>query len=71
MRGIRFVQVPTTLLSQADASVGGKLVDLVWVLKIWLVSIQDPAAVFIFTEFLSTLPADQIKSGYANYSNTG
>ena len=65
MRGIRFIQMPTTLLSQVDASVGGKLgVDLMG-FKNMIGLIQDPNAVFIFTEFLSTLPVDQIKSGYA------
>ncbi|MBK7698912.1 MAG: iron-containing alcohol dehydrogenase [Saprospiraceae bacterium] len=71
MRGIRFVQVPTTLLSQADASVGGKLgIDLMG-FKNMVGLIQDPAAVFIFTEFLSTLPVDQIKSGYAELLKHG
>ncbi|MBK6665863.1 MAG: iron-containing alcohol dehydrogenase [Saprospiraceae bacterium] len=70
MRGIRFIQVPTTLLSQADASVGGKLgIDLMG-FKNMVGLIQDPAAVFIFTEFLSTLPVDQIKSGYAELLKT-
>lgn len=71
MRGIRFIQVPTTLLSQADASVGGKLgIDLMG-FKNMVGLIQDPAAVFIFTEFLSTLPVDQIKSGYAELLKHG
>ena len=71
MRGIRFVQVPTTLLSQADASVGGKLgIDLMG-FKNMIGLIQDPAAVFIFTEFLTTLPADQIRSGFAELLKHG
>jgi len=71
MRGIRFLQVPTTLLSQVDASVGGKLgVDLMG-FKNMVGLIQDPSAVFIFTEFLNTLPADQMKSGYAELLKHG
>ncbi|MBK8347496.1 MAG: 3-dehydroquinate synthase [Saprospiraceae bacterium] len=71
MRGIRFIQMPTTLLSQVDASVGGKLgVDLMG-FKNMVGLIQDPNAVFIFTEFLSTLPQDQMKSGYAELLKHG
>jgi 3-dehydroquinate synthase len=65
MRGINFIQVPTTLLSQVDSSIGGKLgVDLNGY-KNMVGSIQDPKAVFIFTDFLNTLPENQLKSGYA------
>lgn len=71
MRGIRFIQVPTTLLSQVDASVGGKLgVDLNG-FKNMVGVILDPAAVFIFTEFLDTLPAEQMLSGYAELLKHG
>ncbi|MBK8517939.1 MAG: 3-dehydroquinate synthase [Saprospiraceae bacterium] len=71
MRGIRFIQVPTTLLSQVDASVGGKLgVDLLG-FKNMVGIIQDPAAVFIFTEFLNTLPQNQIRSGFAELLKHG
>ncbi|MGB4959119.1 MAG: 3-dehydroquinate synthase [Saprospiraceae bacterium] len=71
MRGIRFIQMPTTLLSQVDASVGGKLgIDLKG-FKNMVGLIQDPNAVFIFTEFLATLPTDQVKSGYAELLKHG
>jgi 3-dehydroquinate synthase len=71
MRGIRFVQVPTTLLSQVDASVGGKLgVDLMG-FKNMIGLIQNPEGVFIFTAFLHTLPTDQMKSGYAELLKHG
>ena len=62
MRGIRFIQMPTTLLSQVDASVGGKLgVDLLG-FKNMVGLIKDPDGVFIFTDFLLTLPGDQMRS---------
>lgn len=71
MRGIRFIQIPTTLLSQVDASVGGKLgIDLMG-FKNMVGLIQDPTAVYIFTDFLHTLPADQIRSGYAELLKHG
>lgn len=71
MRGIRFVQVPTTLLSQVDASVGGKLgVDFMGY-KNMVGLIKDPSGVFIFTDFLKTLPQDQMRSGYAELLKHG
>ncbi|MCB0572629.1 MAG: 3-dehydroquinate synthase [Phaeodactylibacter sp.] len=64
-RGIRFIQVPTTLLAQVDASIGGKLgIDFLQ-LKNSIGLFQDPLAVFIDPAFLSTLPAQEIRSGYA------
>ena len=64
-RGVRFVQVPTTLLAQVDASVGGKTgVDFMG-FKNQLGVFQEPAAVFIEPRFLETLDPRQLKSGYA------
>ncbi|WBO85041.1 3-dehydroquinate synthase [Hymenobacter yonginensis] len=64
-RGIRFVQVPTTLLAQVDASVGGKTgVDFLG-FKNQLGVFQEPAGVFIEPRFLQTLDPRQLKSGYA------
>ena len=64
-RGIDFVQVPTTLLSQVDASVGGKTgVDFKG-FKNQLGVFQQPSAVFIDPAFLETLALRQLKSGYA------
>jgi len=65
MRGIDFIQVPTTLLSQVDASVGGKLgVDLSNIKNIVGV-FKDPQLVWVQTDFLSSLPANELRSGYA------
>ncbi|MEE9439940.1 MAG: 3-dehydroquinate synthase [Saprospiraceae bacterium] len=65
MRGMDFVQIPTTLLSQVDASVGGKLGVDYHDYKNMIGIIREPTAVFIFTEFLDTLPMAQLRSGYA------
>ena len=64
-RGIRFVQVPTTLLAQVDASVGGKTGVDFQGYKNQLGVFQAPAAVFITPQFLQTLDPRQLKSGYA------
>tara|TARA_Y100000782_G_scaffold110592_1_gene137281 strand:+ start:25343 stop:26416 length:1074 start_codon:yes stop_codon:yes gene_type:complete len=70
-RGIDFIQVPTTLLSMVDASVGGKLgVDL-GVLKNQVGLFQHPKAVFIDPVFLETLPERELKSGYAEMLKHG
>ncbi|HEX8504593.1 MAG TPA: 3-dehydroquinate synthase [Hymenobacter sp.] len=64
-RGIRFVQVPTTLLAQVDASVGGKTGVDFQGYKNQLGVFQAPAAVFVEPRFLQTLDPRQLKSGYA------
>ncbi len=65
MRGIKFIQMPTTLLSQVDSSVGSKLgIDFHNVKNIIGV-FEDPQSVIINTEFLKTLPYKQLLSGYA------
>lgn len=71
MRGIRFIQVPTTLLSQVDASVGGKLGVDHKGFKNMVGLIQDPVAACIFTDFLQTLPYEQMRSGYAELLKHG
>ena len=64
-RGMDFIQMPTTLLSQVDASIGGKLgIDFAEV-KNSVGLFQDPKAVFIQPDFLQTLSPREIRSGYA------
>lgn len=71
MRGVDFVQVPTTLLAQVDASVGGKIgVDL-QSLKNLVGLIVDPLMVIIDSVYLQTLPANQLRSGYAEVLKHG
>lgn len=70
-RGIRFVNMPTTLLSQVDASVGGKLgVDFEG-LKNHLGVFNEPETVIVAQEFLSTLPKAELRSGYAEILKHG
>ncbi len=64
-RGIEFIQIPTTLLSQVDASVGGKLgIDFLH-FKNHIGVFQTPAAVIINTKFLQSLPPEELRSGFA------
>src|ERR1700744_260632 len=70
-RGIDFVHVPTTLLSQVDASVGGKTgIDLENIKNI-IGTFTQPKAVFIEHEFLQSLPPRQILSGLAEMLKHG
>ncbi len=70
-RGIDFVNVPTTLLSMVDASVGGKTgVDLGG-LKNQIGIITHPKMVIIDVEYLNTLPDNEYKSGYAEMLKHG
>ena len=65
LRGIDFIQIPTTLLSMADSSIGGKVgVDFNFVKNI-IGFFQNPKAVFINPVFLKTLPDPEIRSGFA------
>lgn len=64
-RGIDFIQIPTTLLSQVDASIGGKLGIDIWEFKNLIGVFKNPKAVIIFPQFLKTLPEREIKSGWA------
>ncbi|WP_353124737.1 3-dehydroquinate synthase [Parapedobacter pyrenivorans] len=70
-RGIDFVQVPTTLLSQVDASVGGKTgIDMDNVKNI-IGTFAQPKAVFIAAKFLETLDKRQLVSGFAEVIKHG
>ena len=62
-RGIRFFQVPTTLLAQVDSSVGGKVgIDLTTA-KNMVGAFHQPLGVLIDTETLQTMPEEQYLSG--------
>ncbi len=64
-RGMDFVNVPTTLLAQIDASVGGKT-GIDWNgIKNLLGMFANPKGVFIFSGFLYTLPQRELFSGWA------
>ena len=65
MRGIKFVQVPTTLLAMTDSSVGGKTAVNTKGGKNIAGAFYQPSLVWINSSFLSTLSKRQIKSGMA------
>jgi 3-dehydroquinate synthase len=64
-RGLRCVGVPTTLLAQVDAAVGGKTGIDFQGFKNHIGVFQEPEAVFMDPAFLGTLPAGELRSGYA------
>ncbi len=63
MRGIRFVQVPTTLLAQVDSSVGGKTGVNLGAGKNLVGSFHHPLAVLADIDTLGTLPARELRAG--------
>lgn len=64
-RGIQFINIPTTLLSQVDASIGGKLGIDFEGLKNHIGLFKDPEAIIIYPDFLKSLDKRQIRSGFA------
>lgn len=70
-RGCRFIQVPTTLLSQVDSSVGGKTGINARAGKNLVGAFHQPALVLIDPDVLDTLPARQVRAGYAEVVKYG
>jgi 3-dehydroquinate synthase len=70
-RGIDFLQIPTTLLSMVDSSVGGKLGVDFYQLKNSIGLFANPIAVWIDPVFLKTLSPREIRSGYAEIIKHG
>ena len=71
MRGIDFYNIPTTLLSQADSSIGGKTAINLGGAKNIVGTFWQPKAVLIDSATLQTLPDDQIASGMAEIIKSG
>ncbi|MCG6187947.1 3-dehydroquinate synthase [Maribellus maritimus] len=70
-RGIDFLNVPTTLLSQVDASVGGKTGINFNGLKNEVGTFKEPVAVIINTDFLQTIDKENFISGFAEMIKHG
>ncbi len=69
-RGVRYVQVPTTLVAQVDSAYGGKTgVDLAEA-KNYVGAYHQPVAVIADTEALKTLPEEELAAGYAELVKT-
>ena len=70
-RGMRVVQVPTTLVAQVDSAYGGKTgVDLAEA-KNYVGAFHQPSAVIADTATLATLPPEEVAAGYAEVIKTG
>lgn len=71
MRGIDFINIPTTLLSQVDESVGGKTMIDFHGIKNIVGTFYQPSAVIIDVETLKTLPERQLLNGFAEIIKHG
>lgn len=70
-RGIRFINIPTTLLAAVDANIGGKLGIDFRGFKNHIGIFRDPDAVIISNIFLKTLPQRELRSGFAEVLKHG
>ncbi|KAL3479812.1 EPSP synthase-domain-containing protein [Aspergillus californicus] len=70
MRGVRYVQVPTTLLAMVDSSIGGKTAIDTPLGKNLIGSIWQPTKIYIDLEFLETLPVREFINGMAEVIKT-
>ncbi|MEO8803220.1 MAG: 3-dehydroquinate synthase, partial [Rudaea sp.] len=71
MRGIDFMQMPTTLLAMVDSSVGGKTGVNLAQGKNLVGAFHQPRAVFIDTDTLATLPDRELRAGFAEVVKYG
>ena len=71
LRGIRYIQVPTTLLAAVDSSVGGKTAVDISAGKNLIGAFHQPSLVICDTATLETLPANILRDGYAEVIKYG
>ena len=70
-RGISFINIPTTLLAMCDASIGGKTGIDHQYLKNIIGTFSNAEHIFVFPEFLNTLPTEEVRSGFAEMLKHG
>ncbi len=70
-RGIKFVNIPTTLLGMCDASIGGKTGIDHHFLKNIIGTFAEPQQIFVYPDFLRTLPFVELRSGFAEMLKHG
>lgn len=70
-RGIKFINIPTTLLAMCDASIGGKTGIDHQFLKNIVGTFAQPEQIFVYPEFLKTLPFIELRSGFAEMLKHG
>ncbi len=70
-RGIPFIHIPTTLMAQTDAAIGGKCALNLGGIKNQIGLIRQPEAVCILPDFLKSLPQQEIHAGYAEMLKHG
>ncbi len=70
-RGIRFINIPTSLLGMCDAAVGGKTGIDFHSLKNMIGTFAMPEKIFLYPKFLETLPFRELRSGFAEMLKHG
>jgi shikimate kinase / 3-dehydroquinate synthase len=70
LRGVPYVQVPTTLLAMVDSSIGGKTAINLAAGKNLVGAVYQPAAILTDLSYLDTLPAGEFRSGWAEIIKT-
>jgi shikimate kinase / 3-dehydroquinate synthase len=65
MRGIRYLQLPTTLLAMVDSSIGGKTAINLPAGKNLVGAVHQPSAIFCDLDYLATLPSEEYRSALA------
>jgi len=71
MRGIRYLQVPTTLLAMVDSSIGGKTAINMPAGKNLVGAVHQPAAIFADVDYLESLPVEEYRAALAEVIKAG
>jgi 3-dehydroquinate synthase len=71
MRGVPYIQIPTTLMAQVDSSIGGKTAVDLPEGKNLVGTFNQPQAIYIDLKFLETLPEKEVKNGLAEIIKAG